>query len=96
MRGPRLLPDVVLAQLPGREQRAGQQVAAVVQVALREPGAARGVAHVLPGQVLGQQRIAGDLAVVVHAKARVVAAKLAQSRRRPSSSSQSLRSRSST
>jgi hypothetical protein len=67
-----LVPDVFMADELGLGQGAGQQRAAVVQVLLRIPGRQRRGPHVLPGLVLGEQGVAGDLAVVVHAKARVL------------------------
>ena len=69
-----LAPGVCRADDLRVEQRGGEQRAALVGVALREPGGACGVAHVLAVEVPGEQGVAGDLAVVVHAKARVVGA----------------------
>ena len=64
------LPHIGSADLPGIEQGRAEQRAAVVAVLLRQPGRGAGVFHVFAGLRVGDERIAGDLAIVVHAKAR--------------------------
>ena len=65
-----------LVELLGVDEDGGEQGAAVVVVLLRHPGGdARGL-DVAAGDLLGDQRVAGDLAVVVHAKARELGAEV--------------------
>jgi len=68
----RLLPDVAGGEQPGLVKRGGHQGAAVVGIALRQPGGAGSVGHRAALQVLHDQRVAGDLAVVVHAELGIV------------------------
>ena len=70
------LPGVVGREDAGVVERARHQVAAVLRLAHGEPGGAGGGLHVLPVQVLRQQRVTRDLAVVVHAKARKLGAEI--------------------
>ena len=74
-RQPHLLPDLRRRELLVIEQGAGQQLATLIGITLRVPGLARGPAHVRSGLVLRQQRVTGDLAVVVHPEARELAGK---------------------
>ena len=92
-----LHPAVCGTEHPGVDQLAGHQRAAVVSVALCEPQSARRFVDALAGDVLGQRASSSSprgrrSCESAGSRARTPA----QSRRRPSSSSQSLRSRSST
>ena len=71
-----LLPDVGARQLLGVDEDGGEQGAAVVVVLLRHPGGDAGGLDVAAGDLLGDQRVAGDLAVVVHAEARELGAEV--------------------
>ena len=80
----RLQPRILGAEDAGFDERRGQQLATVVEVALRKPGlegarlvaGGKFLACRLGTQMLGEQGVAGDLAVVVHAKAREVAGEI--------------------
>jgi hypothetical protein len=71
-RNAHLAPKIGVAELLRVDQRGGHQPAAVVGVLLGEPGGQRLVVHVLAGLMVEHQRIAADLAVVVHAESRVL------------------------
>ena len=73
-----LLPDILAAQPFAVDQGGGEHVATRVGLFLVEPGFATGIAHITPAEVVDQQRPAADLAVVVHAKARVVAGQVVE------------------
>ena len=60
----------VAADQPGRGHRGAEEGAAVVAILLREPGGHAGLLRVLAAHRPAGERKAGDLAVVVHAKAR--------------------------
>src|SRR6185369_11863739 len=66
-----LLPDLGLRQLLGVGERLGEERAAVVGFFLREPGGDRRLADVVARELRIGEREACDLAVVVHAKARI-------------------------
>ena len=68
----RLAPCIGCFQHAGVDQQGGHLRAAFIGIALREPGFAGVFAHVAPREVVGDQGVAGDLAVIVHAKAREV------------------------
>jgi hypothetical protein len=68
---PRLVPEVGFGQPAGAVQQRRHEAAALVgRRGLRQPRLPRRLAHVVAAQVAHHLRVAGDLAVVLHAKAR--------------------------